>query len=217
MSDFVFRAARVKDIPFLIDTIIEAEKSGTTTLSYNTLFGLTYEETRSYLEKALMEEIDGCELSISSFLIAQSGDQIAGSVSAWIEGSHGISSSILKGNLLNYVLPKSIICKAFAYSSILNELKVENIPYSIQIGLVYVSKFFRGQQLARRMIEEQIRILSQGKEIDIYVQVFANNLPAIRAYENAFFKIVDERISYNSKACSVLPDNKKLVMKREFS
>ena len=103
MVEYSIRNATVDDIPFLIDTIIEAEKSGTNVLSYNTIFGLSETEVRIYIMKMLVEEVDDCELSISSFKVVFDNEIPIGAISAWIEGYNGIPSVILKGNLLNYV------------------------------------------------------------------------------------------------------------------
>ena len=49
MNDFIFRHANINDVSFLVDTIIEAEKSGTDILSYTTIFGLSEKEARKYI------------------------------------------------------------------------------------------------------------------------------------------------------------------------
>ena len=82
MNDFILRPATIYDAPFLAETIIEAEKSGTDKLSYSTIFGLTEDEVHKYLIDILEEEIDGCELSISSFTIAESKGKVAAALSA---------------------------------------------------------------------------------------------------------------------------------------
>ncbi len=94
MVNFIFRQATIKDVPFLVDTIIAAEKSGTDIFTYSTIFGLTEEEARKYIAAMFLEEIDGCELSISSFLLAESNGHIAAAIGAWIEGNEGISSNV---------------------------------------------------------------------------------------------------------------------------
>ena len=66
MNEHIIRSATIDDISFLVETIIEAEKSGTDRLSYSTVFGLSNEDTHKYLNDMLKEEIDGCELSVSS-------------------------------------------------------------------------------------------------------------------------------------------------------
>ncbi len=219
MDEFFFRNASINDVPFLVDTIIEAEKSGTDTLTYNTIFGLTEEETKKYISEMLLEEVDGCELSISSFLVAEKNGQIVASVGAWIEGFEGVSSTVLKGNLLSFILPKRCIERAVALYDIVHELHIEYIPYSIQIGLVYVRPDFRGMNLAGSLIDKQIARLSQNREVisGAFVQVFGNNLAAIRAYEKASFKVQSIKESSMEKLSNYMPSNKKVLMKRELT
>ena len=71
MSEFNYRVATLEDIPFLVKTIVEAEKSGTEVLSYSAIFGLSIGEVEEKLAIILDEEIDDCELSVSSFLVAE--------------------------------------------------------------------------------------------------------------------------------------------------
>lgn len=218
MDKFTCRDATSKDIPFLVDTIIEAEKSGTTTLTYSTIFGISEEDARKYMALMLAEEVDGCEFSISSYLIAETENQIAAAISAWIEGAEGIPSTVLKGNLLNYILPKDALGCALSVKSILSDLHIENIPNTIQIGLVYVAKAFRGQNLVRLLIEKQINNLCQKntKPMGIYIQVYGNNLAAIRAYEKADFRKVLVRKSTDDRVINYMPSDNKILMKREL-
>lgn len=219
MDDFIFRNATINDVPFLVDTIIEAEKSGTEILTYSTVFGLSEDETRKYIAEMLLEEVDGCELSISSFLVAENEGNIVAAVGAWIEGIEGISSSVLKGNLLNYTLPKKCIESAIPLNIMLRELHIEYIPDTIQIGLVYVSSAFRGKNLVSLLINEQISNLKQIKPgiSEIYVQVFGNNVAAIKAYEKANFKIQFAKESVNKDILKYMPAGNKILMKRELT
>ena len=219
MDKFIFRNATINDVPFLVDTIIEAEKSGTDILTYSTVFGLSEDETRKYIAEMLLEEVDGCELSISSFLVAENERQVVAAVGAWIEGIEGISSSVLKGNLLNYTLPKKCIESAIALNTMFRELHIEYIPDTIQIGLVYVSSAFRGMNLVSLLIDEQVARLKQLKPgiSEIYVQVFGNNVPAIKAYEKANFKIQFAKESVNKDILKYMPADKKIQMKCELT
>jgi ribosomal protein S18 acetylase RimI-like enzyme len=216
MNDVIFRSATIDDVPFLVDTIIEAEKSGTEILTYCTIFGLSEEEARKYIAEMLLEEIDGCELSISSFLLAEKNGQIAASVGAWVEGTEGIPSTILKGNLLNYTLPKKCIEHALALNTVVRELHIEYIAKTIQIGLVYVAAAFRGQNFVSLLIDEQVkRLRINHPEIsEIYVQVFGNNIPAIRAYEKSNFEVQLVKESLNKEVIKYMPSDKKILMKR---
>ena len=66
----IIRPATLDDVEFIATTIIEAEKSSTDKIGPANYFGISESDYRNYLIQMLEEEIDGCELSISSFLIA---------------------------------------------------------------------------------------------------------------------------------------------------
>jgi len=218
MEEFVIRNATINDVPFLVDTIVEAEKSGTDKLSYSTIFGLTEKEVKKHLAAMLNEEIDGCELSISSFLVAEKNDKIAAALSAWIEGLHGVPSAILKGNLLNYFLPKECFLKAASINSIIREIHIEYTYNSIQIGAGYVSQEFRGNNLLGILNNEIINRLSKSKPdvSEVYAQIFSCNVPSIKTYEKANFKVIMVKEASNKEILHYLPSDKKILMKKEL-
>jgi len=218
MEEFNFRSAKNEDIPFLVDTIIEAEKSGTTTLSYTTVFGLPESEARKYIADMLAEGEDDCELSVSSYLLAESNNETAAAIGAWVEGAEGIPSAIIKGNLLNFTLPGQCIRRAMAVNKIVNKLHIEQKRNSIQIGVVYVAEKYRGKNLVNLLIEKQIEQLQKSTPgIKMaYVQVFANNLPAIKAYEKANFSIALIKESSDKSILKYLPSERKILMQRKL-
>ena len=218
MDKFTIRSASVADIPFLVDTIIEAEKSGTDKLSYSTIFGIAEEEIRNYIAEMLLEEVDGCELSVSSFLIAEKEGQIAAALSAWIEGKDGISSTVLKGNLLNYILPKECLKNAIQVNSIISEIHIEYHTNTIQIGAGYVAKEFRGNALLGILNNEIIERLSKlnPNVLKVCVQIFGCNIPSIKTYEKANFKVELIKTSSTKEIHNYLPSNKKILMTKEL-
>jgi len=216
LNKFIYREATISDIPFLVDTIIEAERSGTDKLTYTSIFGLTEKASRGYIAKMLAEGIDGCELSISSFVIAEAKGTFAGAVAAWIEGYHGVPSSIAKGNLLRFTLPKSVFHNALKVNQIIHDLHIEYIENTIQIGVVYINKDFRGQKLAGSLIDNQIKKLLKLDTCPpaAYVQVFGNNHSAIQAYEYIGFRTDLIRESLSPDILNYMPFNTKILMKR---
>lgn len=217
-NGFNIRQATIGDVPFLVDTIIEAEKSGTTILSYSRIFGLSEEVIRKYISDMLYEEVDGCELSISSFFVAEKNGQVVAALSGWVEGKDQISSAELKGNLLNYVLPKESIKKAIAASSFLQEIHIINVPGSIQKGAGYILKDFRNMHLFSMLTNEIIgHLLKTNPEVtQIYTQIYGCNIAAIRANEKSNFEIVMIKESPNEDILNYLPSNKKILMKKEL-
>ena len=217
MNVYKIRPATIDDINFIVEAIIAAEKGGSNKLSYTSIFGLSENDTAKYLKLMLEEEIDGCELSISSYLIVECGNELAAAIGAWIEGSEdGVSSSTIKGNLLSYTLPMEAFLKAKEISHIVSELSIEYIPDSLCIGIVYVKENYRGKNLVAALLEEQIRkALQNRKKIDVYIQVFGNNIPAIKAYKKLGFKEHIIISSENDKITNYLPSNKKLLLFKE--
>ena len=218
MDKFLIRQATVNDISFLVDTIIEAEKSGTAILSYSTIFGLTEQEVRKYLADMLFEEIDGCELSVSSFLVAETNDQVVAALSGWVEGINNISSSELKGNLLSFVLPRECIKRAHAINPLVREVHIDYIPHTIQKGAGYILKAFRGQNIFGLLTEKLIEnlLISSPLVSKIYTQIYGCNIPAIRANEKANFKILMTKETLKEEILNYLPSNKKVLMIKEL-
>ena len=216
MNEFVTRKATTKDIPFLVDTITEAEKSGTEILSYSTVFGLTELEIKNYLKLMLAEEVENSELSVSSFLVAEKDGVVVAALSAWIEGFGGMSSSILKGNLLTYFFPKQCFERAAKINNVIKDIHIEYIPNSIQIGAGYVAKEFRRNGLLGMLNREIIESLAnaiKGEKV-IYAQIFTLNLPSIKIYEKAGFDIILTKKSNNEEILKYLPSNEKILLKK---
>jgi ribosomal protein S18 acetylase RimI-like enzyme len=219
MDEYIIRQATKSDIPFLVDTIIEAEKSGTDILSYTTIFGLSEGESRKYISEMLSEEIDGCELSISSFVLAEIDKQVVAAIACWIESVNGIPSHVLKGNLLFHILPSDCTIRAAHRKYLLHELHIEYIPEEIALGLVFVTSAYRGQGLVGSLINFRVnQLLEINPNLSsIYVQVFGNNIPAIKAYERVGFQVIMVKASENKEILHFLPSNRKLLLKRELN
>lgn len=216
MNEFTIRRANIKDIDFLIETIIEAEKAGTDILSYSTVFDLSKSEVEHYLKDILLEEVDGCELSVSNFLVAEQNELLIAASCAWVEGSEGIPSSILKGNLLNYFLPKRCIERAIKLNPKLQVLQFEYKPNAIHFGVGYVKKEYRGNNLLGILKQEQINYLIGKKSTisEAFVEIFGNNLPAIKTNLNLGFEINEIKESADKDIFLYLPDNTKLLLKK---
>ncbi|PIP77706.1 MAG: hypothetical protein COW85_07645, partial [Ignavibacteria bacterium CG22_combo_CG10-13_8_21_14_all_37_15] len=71
LNDLVVRNATPLDINFVIETIIEADKSGTPMSSACNILNLSEEEYKGILKDILNENIEGQEFSLSGFLIAE--------------------------------------------------------------------------------------------------------------------------------------------------
>lgn len=210
-SNYNIRNATINDVDFIIDAIIEAEKSGSNKLSYSTIFNLTETEVREIIRSMLLEEIDGCEFSISNYIIAEKNNELAGTIGAWVEKKES-PSFIVKSNLLGYYLPKESLKFALEESKIASELVIEHVIGALSLVVVYVNPNHRGKNLFKILTDEHIKKHHGIKELAI--QVMANNTYAIRSYERYGFKKYIAKKCNDMKIMKYLPYYEKILLKK---
>ena len=210
----IIRKATEKDIPFLREAIIEAEKSGTEKISYCTIFAIKEEKLNEMIFQVLMEDIEGQELCISHFLIAEVDNEYAGACAAWIEGADGSFSAIIKANILFYFLGDKICNSAAGNLKLMEDINIAREKNAIQIESVYVKEKYRGLGIANKIIQEQINLLSSEHKIAKKVQIILakTNDKAFNAYQKLGFKVVAERLSKNPEIEKLLPSNCRIMM-----
>jgi ribosomal protein S18 acetylase RimI-like enzyme len=214
MTEYTIRKATLNDVDFIIEAIIEAEKSGSEKLSYSTVFNLSESELRKIFRLMLLEEIDGCEFSLSSYLIAETENEIVGTIGAWVEDKAN-PSSFIKSNLLSYFLPNSSMQYARQEAKVTSELIIDHVEGVLTLVIVYVSPAHRGHHIFELLANEHIKKNDGVKELAL--QVMSNNHNAIRAYERYGFKKFLEIKSENDKIKLFLPHNEKLLMKKSLT
>lgn len=213
--EYTIRPATLKDINFLIEAIIQAEKSGTDKLGLATLFNLTEQEVRTYLYAILEEEINGCELSISSFLVAEFDGECVTAVGGWKESDNedGLPSGVLKANLIGFFFPPESITFAKSKSDIIKDIQIDRTWGSYQIEYVYVDKNHRGKNLTAKLINAHIDKAKAKGCTYCYVQVFGDNQPAINSYKKIGFELENTFTSKNKEIVSFLPYYQKILMR----
>lgn len=222
-NEITIRRATVKDIDFLVDTIVAAEKSGTDNFGLAKLFELSEDEMRSYIKAMLEEEVDGCELSVSSFLVADHQGKTVSAFAGWVEGQNedGLSSAILKSNLIGYCLPMENVMKSQTKSDIVRPLQIEREEGSYQLEYSYTLPEYRGKGIMKDIINMHIIDYQQntpphqeGGIRKIQVHVFANNEAAIGTYKRCGFEITKEYNSNNPLVEQYFPYHTILLMER---
>ena len=212
------RNAVEADIPFLIEGIIAAEKSGTEKLSYCTIFNITESELRTLLAIVLAEDITGQELCVSGFLVAEMNEQRAGAVCSWVEGADGKSSAILKGNLLLHFLGRERIAAAAADLKLMEQLSLARTNGALQLESVYVSAAYRGRGICGKLLathqqraQREHPGLSRGQII-----LAKSNDSAYAAYEKSGFRITAERRSQSPRVLELLPASCRILMEKSL-
>lgn len=219
MKDFIIRSATHTDIDFIVETIIQAEKSNTNKLGLSTIFNISEENVRKYLVEILQEDIEGCEFSLNSFLVVDTGMRAVAAIAGWKEQDNEdeLPSAILKSNLIQFDFPKESIVYAGEMKKTIEKIQIERTINAYQIEYVYVDINYRGNHLATILINEHIKKAKVLNCDVIEVQVFANNKPAINTYQKLGFTIVRKFVSDNNEIFHLLPYNEKLLMQKTIN
>ena len=219
-SKYIFRDATVKDIDFLSKAIIEAKKGGLDMCGMANLFDLSEDEFRGYVSQMLEEEIDGCDFSISSFIIAEYDGQPVATFGGWIEGANEdeMPSSMLKSNLIGFVIPLVNVQKAQEKAHLLENLQVERIEGTYQLEYGYTIPEHRGRHLIGRLIEKHVeRAKASPLPVSkMQVLVYDNNKAAISAYTKAGFTVIRQLESNNKDILNYYPHNRELFLEKSL-
>jgi len=213
------RQATAEDKDFLIEAIMEAEKSGSETISYCAIFSISEDRLREALANMLDEEMEDQELYIPNFLVADVDGKPAATISGWIEKKNGMASSIIKSNMLMYSLDRDILLAAAPHLGLMNEVSITRSENALQLECVYTKPEFRGRGLAASLLEAHIkRVKEEGEPVDTaQIILLKNNTGAIKAYEKAGFSIVTEKTCNDDAILKLLPGNTKIMMERKLN
>lgn len=219
-TKYIFRPATTDDIPFLVETVIQAEKSATGVCGMANHFGITEEELKRYLTQMFEEEVDGCELSVSSFFVAEYDGRVVAASAGWLEGENedGLPSSILKSNLIQYVMPKEAILKARENLAITKELSIERELGTYQREYTYVVPEHQGQMLNQTLGEMHLkRAKSYSPPVKkIQTHAFEGHKVVALGNKIAGYKITKRVVSTNPKVLEYYPYNTMLLFEKEI-
>ncbi|MEY4329642.1 MAG: hypothetical protein RL609_390 [Bacteroidota bacterium] len=213
--EVAIRNATDQDIPFIVETIIQAERSGTQRCALIQLFQCTETELRNYLTLFLKEEMTGCEWSVDSFMIAEYDGNPVGAFGAWIEGQNewDLSSVMLKSNLMKAHLPITVIQGMLNFQSQIVSVAIPRNKGALQLEYAYVVPHAQGKGIVGKLIEHLVLRAEQSHSefSAIEVQVFSDNRSAVRAYEKLGFVCTFET-EPNEVENLIFPFNRKIKM-----
>jgi ribosomal protein S18 acetylase RimI-like enzyme len=217
--NITIRRATERDKDFIITTIISAEKSGTDIISYCRIFSISEEKFRGLLSDILEEDIDGQELCISGYLIAEVNGCPAAAFCGWVEHENALPSSTIKANLLNHFLERDIIFQAAPNFKLMNEIDIARAPQTLQVEMSYTVENYRGLGLCGKLVNEHIRLKKQaGSPFDrVQVITFNTNRSSIRAYEKIGFQKKIEKQCTNNDIFNLLPSDTKILMEKALN
>jgi ribosomal protein S18 acetylase RimI-like enzyme len=211
------RHADLKDIEFVRKAIIESEKSGTDRLIYTKIFSIPEIEVKEIIRNVLKENITGQQYCLSNFLISEIDGEYAGASCSWVEGETGLSSSIIRANLLLDFIDHNNFATAKSLLKIANEIGFPRKTGAIQIENVFVENKFRGKGISGYLIEKHIQNQIRKTLIPkVQIILAKTNENALKSYIKSGFHITAERTSDKKEILDILPSNTNILMEKEI-
>lgn len=214
----IIRPATLDDVDFCATTIIEAEMSSTDKNGTANYFEITLDEYRKYLIQMLEEEVDGCDNSLSSFVVAEYEGEVIAARGGWLECDceDNMPSAILKANLFTYVLPKEKLLRGQDKHDIVNDIQIEREPWTYQVEYSYTKPEFRGNHIKGKLEAYHIaRARSKGAK-KIQAHVFKCNEKSIKANLRSGFHFVREYKSHHPLVKDYYPDDTMWLMEMDL-
>ena len=212
------RPATLNDVDFIVTTIIEAEKSSTDKIGPANYFEISEEDYRKYLIQMLEEKIDGCEISISSYVIAEYEGEVVAARGGWLEGDNedNNSSAVLKSNIFTYILPKENLLKGQSKHEIVKDIMIEREMGAFQFENSYTIPAFRGLHILGELDKYMIQLAIQKGAKKIQTFLCKNNDKSIKARLRSGFCVVRSYTSHHPLIKDYYPDDTLLLMERDL-
>jgi hypothetical protein len=220
MNEYVIRKAILQDVPFIAEVIIAAEKGNTGNMSYATLFNLPESKVKELIIAILEEEIDGCEFSLSSYLVTEFEGRPVAALGGWIEGfEDNTSSKIIKSNLISFTFPKDSIHALIANSDIISDMLIDRENLTLQMEYGYIVKEHRGNNLLVPMIDKHVEnaLLAYPELKKVQFQCFKNTVQVVNLFTRLGYHIAKEAHSKTDEVLNFLPDKVKLLMEKNLN
>jgi hypothetical protein len=219
MSEYKIRNAELKDCPFLAEVIIAAEKGNSSNLSYSTFFNLPESKINDLIIAMLEEEIDGCEFSLSSYLVTDYDGIPVAALGGWIEGyGENTSSKIIKSNLISFTFPKDSIHTLISNTEKISDILIDREKMTLQLEYGYIIKEQRGNKLLIPLIDKHIenalRIYPDLSKAQF--QCFGNTTQVIKLFTSLGYHVAKQVQSNYEGIFNYLPDKVKLLMEKNL-
>jgi GNAT superfamily N-acetyltransferase len=205
----IIRQAQPKDLDFIIDCIIESEKSGGDIFPYSEAFGISILQFSQIIKGIFDEEIADQPWCLDHWYVVESdeGDAVAG-LSAWIEGVGGVSSDMLKAQILNFFLKKEWEA-ATEKLQVLSSVSIPRKSQYVQLEHLFTHRLHRGKGYMKALMNYALDLYT---DFPAEIQVLEINKNAVSLYEYIGFSVNERQCNEALERLSLLSGNCKLQL-----
>lgn len=213
LNQLKFKVAGPGDVDFVIDCIIEAEKSGTEIINTCNIFSICEKEYRIALKNILLDDIPEYDFWLSGYLIAELDGRPVSAQGAWYEGNDGLSSTSVRTTMMMEYLPREKFILDTKVSNIVRALSIPRENGTIQLEHAYTIPELRRQgihfQTVLELMKRNIERLPEASKFQ--TMPFRGNYKSYNeamkiGFTQVLEKKVDDPFVYNIFAynCKVL-------------
>lgn len=207
------RQATNGDIDFVIEAIIESEKSGSQMVSSCNVFGIGLERFKAILKDVLAQNHRDYDYFLSGFVVAEVNGEYAGALGSWIEAADGTPSGIIKATILFQYLDKSRIKEINKNTRVIKGITAPREAGTLQLEHGYTKEKFRRQGVFTSMIRENIK---KNYSLQPFSKVqgilFKENYKSFNCHLKFGYEVVDERKVDDPNVLKFFPYNTKVLM-----
>lgn len=209
-----FRPATVDDVDFIITTIIEAEKSGETTISSCKIFQFTEEEYRTHLQDILLKELVDYEYSLSGFLVAEYQNEVIGALGSWVEEENDVPSFMIKANEVIPLIHPDKKNEVMQALHLIKGFNIKRQTHFIQLEYAFVSEEYRRRKVFTNLIKRSIaKHAKRGVPFQgVQAILLKMNFKSYNAFKNLSFKISEEKKAQNEQTLEFYPYDTKVAL-----
>ncbi|MHB8580334.1 MAG: hypothetical protein ACYDA4_10820 [Ignavibacteriaceae bacterium] len=212
LENLNIRRATFNDIDFVIEAILESEKSGTNVISSCNIFGLSVDKFKEILREILAQDIEEYDYYLSGFIVAEKNGEYVGALGSFYENSETPSGRI-KATILFQYLDKSKMKEISKNSRIIKGITPGREPGCLQLEHGYVREQFRRQGVFLTLIKENIiRNLEKYSFPKVQGILLKDNYKSYNAHLKFGYEVVDERRVDDSEIFNFFPYNTKVLM-----
>ncbi len=216
MEKLTFKQATEEDIDFVIESIIEADKAGSSVISMCNVFELTEQEYVEILKDVLKMDVEDYDFYLSGFLICKSGDEYVGAAGSWLEGAEGIASGTIKTSILFPYLEKEKTESIKNNLNTIKEISLKRDPGALQLEYVYVREKYRGCGIFYHLASRNIlRNLSKYSFTKVQSVIMKNNYKSYSAFLKFGYKVADEKSTSNPEILKFFSFNARMLLQLE--
>ena len=213
IENLQIRQAGIDDVDFIIEAIIESEKSSSNMISSCNIFALEENEFKEIIRDLLMQDMEGYDYSLSGFLVSELNGEYVGASGSWLEGIDGTPSGLVKATVLFPYLDRAKIKEINKNTQIIKGLTLPRETGTLQLEHGYVREKFRRQGVFTKMIRHNIyRNLSKYSYTKAQVILFKENYKSYNANLKVGYEVVEERKVEAPEILKFFPYSSKVLM-----